>query len=402
MSDTNEYDLTLDTLLEELAVEQPTSPYEKFFLLSNPFPAIGQFIPGICVDQNNVKREFARTLREFYLDGQSRRLTIIGRTGAGKTNLLKFFEQQLKEWRTPNTEHRSLTDLFTIFIDSPQGGYFEIHRQIVSQLGALFYPKFIETVYTDKINLNTLPAELSGINPELVRVLDRITISRSAVQMSFLGSTTQSYRALDNWLQGVKLSSAEKKELGNVTVEIGKSSTLAIKLLADLVRIFHYAQLFKGILILFDEFEQIFSGLSSSSQAQYAQDLRNLFDSLPQGVGFIIATSPVSKQLEQISPALNRRLGEGVLIEPVQNEDSALEYAQAYIQRGRKLFKDQMQRDIVLPSDCPEEDQPYYPLQRSTIIEIYRKLSEGQGDVVPGELLPELNLRLYRYIYEAN
>jgi ATPase subunit of ABC transporter with duplicated ATPase domains len=142
MSDIPNNDLTLDALREELAVEQPKSPYERFFLLSNPFPAVGQFIPGICVNQEIVKREFARMLREFYLTGQSRRMTIVGRTGAGKTNLLKFFEQQLKEWRRPSDDRRALVNLFTIFIDSPQGSYFEIHRQIISQLGALFFPRF--------------------------------------------------------------------------------------------------------------------------------------------------------------------------------------------------------------------------------------------------------------------
>ncbi len=310
MNDTNEYDLTLDAFLEELVQEQPTSPYERFFLLSNPFPAVGEF-HGICVNQDRTKQEFLRTLRELYLHGQSRRLTIVGPTGAGKTNLLRFFEQQLKEWSKPNPDHRSLTNLFTVFIDSTQGSYFEIHRQIVSQLGALFYPRFVEAVYGGKINVTTLPAELSGINPELVRVLDRITFSRSSVQLSLFGSNIQSYRALDNWLQGVKLSPTERKELGGISVEIGKSSSLAIKILADLVRIFYHAELFKGILILFDEFEQILSGTSPANQAQYTQDIRNLLDSIPQGVGFIIATAPVSEKLEQISPALNRRLGEG-------------------------------------------------------------------------------------------
>jgi len=401
MSKVHEDDLTLDALFEEVSKKQPKSPYEDFFLLLNPFPAAGQFIPGICVDQDEIKREFARTLREFYVDGRARRMTILGRTGAGKTNLLRFFQQQFEEWREPRSGRRPITDLFTIFVHQPQGSYFEVHRQIISQLGALFYTEFFEVVQSGKINLTTLPAELPGISPELVRVLDQ-TVSRHPVQLSFFGPNLQSLRILDNWLQGVKLSTAEKKQLGGISVEIGNSSTVAIKFLGDLIRIFRHADLFKGLVVLFDEFEEILSGLSRINQARYAQDLRNLFDSLAEGVVFVIATAPISSTLDQISPALSRRLGEGVPIEPIRDADSALEYARAYIQLGRQVFKDHMQREVVFPENCSEEDRPYYPLTRTTITEVFEGLRERQPDVVPGDLLPELNLRLYRLVYEGS
>lgn len=393
-------DMALELLFEEVSRAQPKSPYEDFALPFNPFPALGQFIPGICVDQDEIKREFARTLRESYLDGRARRMAILGRTGAGKTNLLKFFEQQIRAAREPRTERSTITDLFPLFVREPQGSYFEIHRQIVSQLGALFYTAFFEAVFSDKVNLSTLPAELSGISPELVRVLDQIA-PRRPVQLSFFGPNQQPLRTLDNWLQGVKLSAVEKKQLGGVSVEIGKSSTLAIKFLADLVRIFRHVQLFRCLVVFFDEFEEVLSGLPSTGQAQYAQDVRNLFDSLPEGVVFVIATAPVSSKLEQISPALNRRLGPGITIEPIRDEASALEYAEAYMQRGRQVFKEKLRRDIVLPEDCPEEDRPYYPLTHAAVVEIYRVLRERQ-DVVPGDFLPELNLRLYQRVYEGN
>jgi hypothetical protein len=391
----------VDASLEEVSKKQPKSPYEDFFLPFNPFPATGQFIRGICVDQDKIKREFARTLREFYLDGRARRMTIIGHTGAGKTNLLRFFEQRFREWSEPRPGRPAITDLFSIFVREPQGGYFEVHRQIVSQLGALFYTGFFEAVHSGKVNLTTLPAELPGISPELVRVLDQ-TASRRPVQLSLFGPNLQSIRTLDNWLQGVKLSAAEKKQLGGVSVEIGRSSTVAIKFLGDLIRIFRHAQLFRGLVVLFDEFEEILSGLSPTNRARYAQDLRNLFDSLAEGIVFVIATVPISSDLEQISPALSRRLGKGIPIEPIQDQDSALEYARAYIQLGRRLFEDRMKREVALPEDCPEEDHPYYPLTRATITEVYEGLRERQADVVPGDLLPELNLRLYRYVYERS
>ena len=120
---------------------------------------------------------------------------------------------------------------------------------------------------------------------------------------------------------------------------VGKSSTVAIKFLSDLVKIFQHAGIFKGVIIFIDEFEEVFSGLSSTNQAQYTQDLRNLFDSHPKGVVFVVATAPITEQLQRISPALQRRLGAGVQIDPIKDEDAALNYARAYIQLGREEFE---------------------------------------------------------------
>ena len=399
MNDSFHEDLTLESLFEEVSKEKPKSPYEDFFLLSNSFPGVGQFFPNICVDQEKVKGEFARTLREFYLDEQSRRMTILGRTGAGKTNLLRFFEQRFKEWREPRQEKQAITDLFTIFIDKPQGGYFEVHQQIISQLGTMFFTEFFEAVQRGKVNMTKLPTELSGTSPELIRVLTQIV---SPTQGRFLPNP-ELLRTLGTWLEGAKLTAAEKKQLGNVSVEVGKSSTVAIKFLSDLVKIFRHAKLFKGLIILFDEFEEILSlGRSSTSQAQYAQDLRNMFDSLAQGVVFVIATAPLSDRLQQISPALSRRLGEDVDLEPILDGDSACEYARAYINLGRQAFKKKTKRDISPPADCSDVDCSYYPLTFATVMEVYKGLRERHSDVVPGDLLPELNLRLYQRVYEEN
>ena len=220
-------------------------------------------------------------------------MTMLGSTGAGKTNLLRFLEQTLRSWREPNAEKKAITDLYTVFVEQPQGSYLEIHRQIISQLSAMFFTEFLSVVRQRKVNLSKLPAELSGVNPELIQALTHIT-GRESGQLPlpyFPLQEAQPHRILENWLQGMKLTVMEKKQLGNVSAEVGKSSTVAIKFLSDLVKIFQHAGLFKGVIIFIDEFEEVLSGLSSTSQAQYAQDLRNLFDSHPKGIVFVIATA---------------------------------------------------------------------------------------------------------------
>ncbi len=400
----NNDDLTLDSLFEEISQKQPQSPYQKYYFLSNPFPAGGQAnpFPGICIDQDNIKREFARTLRELYLDGQSKRMAILGSTGAGKTNLLRFFEQQIRAQRESQIDRSPITDLFTIYIQQPQGGYPEIHRQIISQMSALFFSLFFEAIQNDKINLDQLPALLPGISPELIRIL-RYVADRGTNQTSMFGINTQNIRSLENWLQGLKLSPAERKLLGGVNVEVGGSSTIAIKYLSDLFRIFKHAGLYKVIVILFDEFEEIVSGSTTSIQAKYAQDLRNLFDSLNEGVIFIIATVPIMETLEQISPALKRRLDPGIQIEPIHDEILALEYAREYIRLGRDRFTEHTKNHIKLPSDLSEEEKEFYPLTSSSIVDVYLGVrGDVGGTVLPGDFLPILNRLLYQTVYEVS
>ncbi len=398
-----------DGMREELSQEIPENPYENFFLLSNPFPIIGEFC-GICVDQEKVKEKFKQELREFNHNAQTRIMTMIGSTGAGKTNLLRYLEQIFKNWQEPNTKNKAITDLFTVYVDQPQGNYLEIHRQIISQFGAMFFTNFFSVVRQNQINLSKLPAELPGTNPELIRALIHIA-QRDFGQLSLLDVSDQtfflqepqSYHILNNWLQGVKLTAAEKRLLGNVSAEVGKSSTVAIKFLSDLVKIFLHVGIFKGVIILIDELEEVFSGLTPSSQAQYAQDLRNLFDSHPSGIVFVVATAPIAERLQQISPALQRRLGEGVQIAPIFDEDIALEYARAYIHWGRSEFKEKVKRKVCFPDNWSDVDKPYYPLTKAEVKEIYNKLRDtyGPDNVIPGGLLPELNLLLYQRVYEG-
>lgn len=408
MSTSNQNNLTLDDVRQELSQEIPENPHEKYFLLSNPFPVPGQFY-GTCVDQEAVEGEFTRVLRNFYQDSQLQIMTMLGSTGAGKTNLLRYLEQKLRSWREPDSEKKAITDLFTIFIEQPQGSYLDVHRQIIGQFSTMFFTEFFSIVQHDKIDLSKLSVDLPGTNPELIHAIVHIAQvnSRQLLLEDHRGQTLflsepQPYRILEKWLQGVKLTTNEKKLLGNVSTEVGKSATVAIKFLSDLVKIFLHVRLFKGIIIFFDEFEELVSGRSSISQAQYSQDLRNLFDSHPKGVVFVVATAPISEKLQKISPALDRRLGPGIEINPISDETTALKYAKAYIKRGRDRYTSEPDREIVFPKDCLAEDQPYYPLTNTMIKKVYNTLKEdwNYSPILPGDLLPKLHHLLYQRVYE--
>ena len=97
------------------------------------------------------------------------------------------------------------------------------------------------------------------------------------------------------------------------------------------LKIFLHVELFKGIIIFIDEFEEVFSGSSPTYQAQYAQDLRNLFDSLSRGVMFVVATARLQNDFSRFRLHSSVGLGTGVEIAPISDETTALVYAQAYM-----------------------------------------------------------------------
>ncbi len=390
-------DPDLEQIRSEFSQEVPRNPYEDFFLLANPFPDLGQFC-GLCVNQESVKAEFTRVLRELYGGSQSRVMTILGSTGAGKTNLLRFLEGTLKGWREPGPERRAITDLFTVFVEQPQGSYLEMHRQIVGQLGEVFFSEFFTRVRRGEVDLGELSEALGDVNPELLQALRYIAGAESG-QLP-LGEP-RSYRLLGDWLQGGRVGVAERRRLGSVSAEVGRSGTVAIRFLSDFVRVLLEAKLLRGLVIFVDEFEEVFSGVSAAKQAQYAQDLRNLIDSHPKGVVFVIGTAPLGEQLQSVSPPLQRRLGRGVEVEPIADEKTALEYAQAYVGWGRERFVEERQVPVCVPEECEERDQPYYPLCEESVKGVFRDLQGelGSQEVVPGDFLPGLNFLLYKRVY---
>jgi hypothetical protein len=115
------------------------------------------------------------------------------------------------------------------------------------------------------------------------------------------------------------------------------SASLAIRFLDGLLQVLRKIGLCDGIVLLFDEFEEIFEGLTRTRHSRYAQDLRHLFDTLQELIFFVIATVPEPKDLAQY-PAIIRRLGEPLRLKPIDSEELAIAYVQDYLRAGREQY----------------------------------------------------------------
>ena len=364
------------------------NPYEEVFLLENPFPGRGEPESDVCTDQDAIKKKFIYTLQNF--SSTSKRLPINGRTGAGKTNILQYFERLTNEAR----RSKLIKNLHPIYVFAPGESYFNVHGQIVDKLAGSFLSDLVSKLQVNK----NLISELSQTVKTASEFLKVIKAIAQPTQTSLSGWEERQKDALVRWLKGQqKLTAAEKKLLtdaGDSPVDI-TSPSLAMRFLYGFLEILKELNMCDGIVLLFDEFEEIFEKLTRSHQARYAQDLRHFFDILNESVFFVIATTPEPRDLEQY-PAIERRLGEPVELQPIDSLELATDYVTDYLNSGRNKFEAEKKR--------PESNRPsgLEPLTREIVEEEYLSLKqkvEASGEnVLPGYFLPRMRERMRQIV----
>lgn len=364
--------------------------YEEVFLLENPFPGSGEPESDVCTDQDAIKKKFVYTLQNF--SSTSKRLRINGRTGAGKTNILQYFERLTDEARLS----KRIKNLHPIYVSAPGENYFNVHGQIVDKLAGSFLTDLVSKLQVNQNLINELSQTIRTAS-EFLKVIKAIA---QPTQMSLSGSEERQKDAFLRWLKGQqRLTATDKKLLtdaGDPPVDI-TSSSLAMRFLYGFLEILKELNMCNGIILLFDEFEEIFEGLTRSHQARYAQDLRHFFDILNESVFFVIATTPEPKDLAQY-PAIERRLGEPVELQPIDSLELATDYVTDYLNSGRDKFEADKKR--------PQSNRPsgLEPLTREIVEEEYLSLKqevEATGEnVLPGYFLPRMRERM-RQIVES-
>ena len=382
--------LKKDLSLFKVEPEEP-NPYEQYFLLENPFPGYGETNFNVCSDQDAIKKEFVQILGNF--SSEAKRLRINGKNGAGKTNILRYFERLTNEAR----RSKLIENFYPIYVYAPGESYFDIHGQIVDKLEETFLGDLLNRL---RSNPNQIDKLLSKVKPanELLMVIRAIT---QPTAMSFFPQEERQKDTFIRWLKGQKLPAVDKKLLaydGSLPVDI-TSSSLAMRFLYGLLIVLKELDLCDGIVLLFDEFEEIFQGLTRSNQSRYAQDLRHLLDTLKESVFFVIATVPEPRDLAQY-PAIERRVDNTVELQPIDSLELARKYVLDYLNNERDKYK----ADSDMPEERLEEDRPQElePLTPEIIEEEYlslkKEVEEAELDVLPGYFLPKIRERIKQIV----
>ena len=111
---------------------------------------------------------FISVTKDFPLE--AKRLRINGANGAGKTNILKYFE--LLNDQARGVGH--IKKIHPVYVFAPGESYFDVHEQIVDKLAATFLGELLEKLRSDQ----SLFEELDSIG-ELLNGIEAITNTRT-------------------------------------------------------------------------------------------------------------------------------------------------------------------------------------------------------------------------------
>lgn len=379
--------MTLKSDLELLNNPVDSNPYQRYFLSENPFPGYGETRSDVCTDQASIKWEFIKLLRN---DGHStKRLRIHGESGAGKTNILRYFEHLTNEARSQGR----IGAIYPIYVYAPGDGYLTIHEQIITQLTEFLLGDLIITLRKNPELIDPLVREIQYA-PELLIAIKAIV---EPTLLAYPPYEERQIYSFIRWLKGDKLTLTDKKLLDERLSEL--KDARAIRSLNGLLQILNRVELCDGIVILFDEFEEIFAGLSRVRQSLYAVSLRHLFDTLQELTCFVVATIPEPRDLAQY-PAIARRLGDPLLLEPIRNVEVATAYVQDYLDAGREQFFEATRKQFGPQVEQAKREEfealaePLMPLTRQQVAEAYQTLANEAAqaglDVLPGYFLPRM------------
>lgn len=381
--------MTIKKDLELFGIAKP-NPYEQYFLLDNPFPAYGEQPQreraDVCTDQQPIKENFVNILRNF--GPGAKRLRINGESGAGKTNILYYFELLTEEARRSGR----ISAIYPIYVCAPGDSYFDIHEQIVEKLAELFLGDLTIALQTIPDLVDTLSAEIKPA-AEVLAALKAIVRPR----IPYAPYEERQKNVFILWLKGHKLPARDKRLLEDVLPlpEIN-SASLAIRFLSGLLQVLKRIELCDGIILLFDEFEEIFEGLTRTRHSRYAQDLRHLFDVLQELVFFVVATIPEPRDLGQY-PAIERRLGNTMLLQPIGSVDTAIGYARDYLRAGHeRYFRDRRETPEQGCLDALDPLTPEIIAQEYQMLET--EVRQAERDVLPGYFLPRMRQRMQNIV----
>ncbi|MGA9767852.1 MAG: BREX system ATP-binding domain-containing protein [Blastocatellia bacterium] len=365
------------TLKTDLKLFKPqktnVNPYLEYKLLENPFPGYSHIPTDVCTDQETAKAKFVQRLKEF--DTSDKCLRINGLSGAGKTNILHYFKRLTDQAKVEGY----IQNIYPIYALASGEDYLALHEQVIEQLLERTFDEFISSLRSNTQQIETLKT----LFPTAAEVLD--------VTQTFFGfggllfyNLERNKDIFQRWFKGQKSSPQDKRVLG-INQDIG-SASLAIRYLKGYLDILKHLSICYGVILLIDEFEQIFVSIPRAKQSRYAQDIRHLIDALESQVLFVFATTPEPGDLSKY-PAVERRMGEIIGLEPIENIDQARKYIIDYLKAGREAYE--QEKEIKLK---PSEREDILPLSEDIIRQVYEKIKQqiGDKDVLPGYFLPEM------------
>ncbi|NVM55370.1 MAG: DUF2791 family P-loop domain-containing protein [Candidatus Helarchaeota archaeon] len=363
--------------------------FSKFYLLRNPFPAIGipEDVPLFTANRENEIVRFQNVIAELVDYGSSLLTVMVGEYGSGKSHLFKVFKNSVNTQllnredgtlaiyvKTPGEEFKYL---FLGFIDDIGRDLLQIlSSDLILELMSTnpeYHEYIINQEMKEKIDQETYNAEeiltnsrykdmFTNIRKTIFTNIQESDVVRAFLHMSHPDKGIASWK----WFIGEKLDRQEKETLSMLTTSIDTEN--AYSLFCDFVQLLHLIGI-KNIVLLIDELEKI-TLISPIRRARYQDNLRQIIDEHPQNVCFYFSIAQRQwSALTREPTALVRRLqGNWHILEPFKKSD-VQELIEKYLFSARVLnFSGN-----VAKKEFPECNPSFCPFNDEAISLIHKK-----------------------------
>ncbi len=327
---------------------QPKLLYQKFGVLSNPFPSAGQ-TSGHPHMSTEADQQVDVAVKTFYADRKSHVISITASQGIGKTNLLSAYENAL---RTKLSQH----GFFVIrYVPNPEPFFDPLIRSIFENLGEDYLLR----------SINQLSEKVEKQSNDVDELLEFMRMSEIKIMIkALLRAKSQSEDALHSrislayqWLLGLPVRKAHQTELGvNFRLDTVEAKTRALR---DIIYLGAEMKTLEGIFILLDELEKQDFSLSKTIVLRYLSALRALIDALPKYLFLMVAlTTDALNRYREMLPAIRGRLANEVQLLPIRNQEEAVKLFQFYLEEAKREAKNSVQdkqwtagTDVLLHED---------------------------------------------------
>ena len=326
--------MSLRDKLRELDQDPGRELYERFGILSNPFPASNQ-TTGNPRRPSAEDEEAEDRVLAFFRDDRSQVVVVEGTQGVGKTNFLNHFEMEVRralEGREGYYVVRYLAD--------PEESFDGTTRRLAEELGKEHLDDLAERLAID------------GSAIEAARSQDMRMALRSLVK----SNDQETKQLMMEWLLGQRLFKLHRQALGvQFRLDTVESKTAALR---DLAQVSGAAGVLKGVFLLLDEIEKQDGVLGIRAVMRYLAALRAMVDALPQRLFLMIAVTPDALSRYSASyPALRSRLEDRLELKPLTSAKKAKALAEFYLERAREAAREEkgMAKEGVKNIVSPDE-----------------------------------------------
>ena len=299
--------------------------YETYGVEGNPFPAAGQ-PSGHPRKEDTIDDEMERRVRNFESEDRPSQVVVIeGTQGVGKTNLLNYYEHQLREFYGADEAFYIIR-----YYPDPEPSFDSVVRRIFQGLDHGHFERIGRALSEGTAHARDDAKEIArGHDVRIVlNSLERVGDEPEAL--------SESARLALEWFGGLRILKRHRESLGvDYRLDTVESRTQALR---DIVYVSERLGLLKGILLLLDELEKQDYSLSKTPVLRFLSAIRALIDALPRNLFLVLAMTPQARlRYFAMMPALAGRLQDILELRPIEAYEQARALYEFYVERGKGI-----------------------------------------------------------------